>query len=171
MIDTVLFWALAVTAVASALSVITMRNPANSVMALLLTMFATAGLYALMGAPILALFQVIIYIGAVMVLFVFVIMLLNLNGPVLPRLKKPTVLVTGAVGTFMTAGAAWLAWKASSSGLSINSSLRLRPEYSVAEIAMELFSRHLLVFELTSVLLFAAVVGAVFITRKEKEPS
>lgn len=79
-----LFWALSFLAVGSALSVICMRSPANSVMGLLVTMFAAAGLFALMEAYILALFQVIIYIGAVMVLFVFVIMLLNLKRPVLP---------------------------------------------------------------------------------------
>lgn len=164
-----LFWALSFLAVGSALSVICMRSPANSVMGLLVTMFAAAGLFALMEAYILALFQVIIYIGAVMVLFVFVIMLLNLKRPVLPGLSKSNKIFMG-VGIALSTGAVWLVWRAlSNSGLS--AAAGLRPGNSVAAMAIELFSRHLLVFELTSVLLFAAAVGAVYLTRREKQSS
>lgn len=167
--DAVLFWILSVMAVGSALSVVCMRSPANSVMGLLVTMFAAAGLFALMEAYILALFQVIIYIGAVMVLFVFVIMLLNLRGPVLSGLSKSNAIVMGA-GIALSAGAVWVVWMAlANSGLS--AAAGLQPVNSAAEMAIELFSRHLLVFELTSVLLFAAAVGAVYLTRREKEPS
>lgn len=165
----ILFWALSVMAVTSALCVVCMRNPANSVMALLVTMFAAAGLFALMEAYVLALFQIIIYIGAILVLFVFVIMLLNLRGSVLSGLSKSNKIFMGA-GIALSTGAVWLVWRTLSNS-ALNAAAGLRPGNSAAEIAIELFSRHLLVFELTSVLLFAAAVGAVYLTRREKESS
>lgn len=167
--DSVLFWVLSILAVGSALLVICMRNPANSVMALLVMMIAAAGLFALMGAYVLALFQVIIYMGAVMVLFVFVVMLLNLKGPALGGFRKSSALSTGA-GVLLSAGSVYLAWMALS-GSGFAPSDGLKPGGSVARMAIELFRNHILVFELTSVLLFAAAVGAVYMTRKEKQTS
>jgi len=165
----ILFWALSVMAVTSALCVVCMRNPANSVMALLVTMFAAAGMFALMEAYVLALFQIIVYIGAILVLFVFVIMLLNLRGPVLSGLSKSNKIFMG-VGIALSTGAVWLVWRTLSNS-ALSAAAGLRPGNSVAAMAIELFSRHLLVFELTSVLLFAAAVGAVYLTRREKESS
>ena len=69
MIDTILFWGLAAATTVAALSVIILRKPADSVMALLALMVAIAGLFTLMGAYIVALFQIMIYIGAILVLF------------------------------------------------------------------------------------------------------
>ena len=171
MIESILFWGLALAAVASALCVVVLRNPVNCVMALLAAMLATAGLYALMGATVLALFQIIVYIGAVLVLFLFVVMLLDLKGPApgIPRNAAAVAMSAAAVG--LTAGMAWLGWRAVNLSIPAGPGGGLRPEPGLAEIALELFSRHLLVFELTSVLLLAAAVGAVLITRKERDPS
>jgi len=167
MIETFLFWVLAFAAVASALGVVALRSPVGSVMALLAAMLATAGLYALMGAPVLALFQVIVYIGAVLVLFLFVVMLLDLKGTT--ARGRPSTRSAAAAGIGLTAAAAWGAWKGFSQAPPAGG---LRPAPGVAEIALDLLSRHLLVFELTSVLLLAAAVGAVFISRtKKRRPS
>lgn len=169
MIETVLFWGLAAVAVASALAVVALRKPADSVMALLVLMIAIAGLFALMGAYVVALFQVIVYIGAVLVLFLFVVMLLNAKGTA--RTMKPGLagLAAGTAGVGLTAGAVWLAWKGFlSSGLPLRGEGALPAPPDVTALATELFTRHILVFELTSVLLFAAAVGAVYVTRKER---
>ncbi len=169
MIETILFWVLAAAAVASALGVVALRSPVGSVMALLAAMLATAGLYALMGAPVVALFQVIVYIGAVLVLFLFVVMLLDLKAPAAPARPAARAAAAGAAGVGLTAAAAWGAWKSFSPAAAAGG---LRPAPGVAEIALDLFGRHLLVFELTSVLLLAAAVGAVFISRtKKRRPS
>jgi NADH-quinone oxidoreductase subunit J len=169
MIETILFWVLAAVAVASALGVVTLRSPVGSVMALLAAMLATAGLYALMGAVVLALFQVIVYIGAVLVLFLLVVMLLDLKAPAAPARPAARAAAAGAAGVLFTAAAAWGAWR---SFLHTPPAGGLRPAPGVAEIALDLFGRHLLVFELTSVLLLAAAVGAVFISRtKKRRPS
>lgn len=171
MSETILFWGLALAAVASALCVVVLRNPVNSVMALLAAMLATAGLYALMGATVVALFQVIVYIGAVLVLFLFVVMLLNLKGPAAGTPRSPAAVAVSAAAIGLTAGMAWLGWRAMNLSIPAGQGGGLRPEPGLASIALELFGRHLLVFELTSVLLLAAAVGALLITRKEKDPS
>jgi NADH-quinone oxidoreductase subunit J len=134
-------------------------------MALLAAMLATAGLYALMGAPVVALFQVIVYIGAVLVLFLFVVMLLDLKGTAARGRPSARAAAAGAAGIGLTAAAAWGAWKSFSPAPPAGG---LRPAPGVAEIALDLFGRHLLVFELTSVLLLTAAVGAVFISRTNK---
>ena len=165
MIETVLFWGLAAAAVASALGVVALQNPVGSVMALLAAMLATAGLYALMGAVVVALFQLIVYIGAVLVLFLFVVMLLDLKASAAPARAA----ASGAAGVGITAAAGWAAWVAASHAPPAGSP---RPAPGVFELAFDLFGRHLLVFELTSVLLLAAAVGAVFISRtKKRRPS
>ena len=165
MIETILFWVLAAAAVASALGVVALRSPVGSVMSLLAAMLATAGLYALMGAPVVALFQVIVYIGAVLVLFLFVVMLLDLKGTAARGRPSARAAAAGAAGIGLTAAAAWGAWKSFSHAAPAGG---LRPAPGVAEIALDLFGRHLLVFELTSVLLLAAAVGAIFISRTNK---
>lgn len=169
MIEAVLFWGLAAAAVASALGVVALQNPVGSVMALLAAMLATAGLYALMGAVVVALFQLIVYIGAVLVLFLFVVMLLDLKAPVARGRPSVRTGAAGAAGVGLTAAAAWGAWMSFSHAPPAGG---LRPAPGVAEIALDLFGRHLLVFELTSVLLLAAAVGAIFISRtKKRRPS
>lgn len=176
MIDNIVFWILAVVAATGAVAVIALKNTINSVMALLVTMIAAAGIYALIGAYVLALFQVIIYIGAVLVLFVFVVMLLDLKSiPV--RRGRPGfgAVIAAAFGVVLTAGTVGLIWTVVSATNVLSDKMgpagTLRPGQSLAAIALELFGRHMLVFELTSILLFAAAVGAVFISRKEKNPS
>lgn len=164
MIETVLFWGLAAAAVASALGVVALQNPVGSVMALLAAMLATAGLYALMGAVVVALFQLIVYIGAVLVLFLFVVMLLDLKASAAPARAA----ASGAAGVGITAAAGWAAWVAASHAPPAGSP---RPAPGVFELAIDLFGRHLLVFELTSVLLLAAAVGAIFISRTGKRRS
>lgn len=169
MIEAVLFWGLAAAAVASALGVVALQNPVGSVMALLAAMLATAGLYALMGAVVVALFQLIVYIGAVLVLFLFVVMLLDLKGTTARGRPSARAAAAGAAGIGLTAAAAWGAWKGFSQAAPVGG---LRPAPGISEIAIDLFGRHLLVFELTSVLLLAAAVGAVFVSRtKKRRPS
>jgi len=172
MVETICFWGLAALAVISALAVVIMRKPADSVMALLVCMMAIAGLFALMGAYLAALFQVMIYIGAVLVLFIFVVMLLNIRGTESFKSLLPRPLVSAGAGIAILGGIVWISWKTLMvSGLFRMPERVLHPGPRVTEISMELFGRHILVFELTSVLLLAAAVGAVYLTRKEKNKS
>src|SRR5215475_7650505 len=92
----ILFWVLSAVAVSCALGVILSRNPVNSVMFLILTFFAISGHYILMNAQFLAIVNIIVYAGAIMVLFLFVIMLMNLNRDSEPR-KNKWLKLAGAV--------------------------------------------------------------------------
>ena len=92
----ILFWVLSATAVGCALGVILSRNPINSVMFLIGTFFAISGHYCLMNAQFLAIVNIIVYAGAIMVLFLFVIMLMNLNADVEPQ-KGQLVQLAGVI--------------------------------------------------------------------------
>ena len=169
MIETVLFWGLAAVAVASALAVVALRKPADSVMALLVLMIAIAGLFALMGAYVVALFQVIVYIGAVLVLFLFVVMLLNAKGTAHSMKPGLAGLTAGTAGVNLTAGAVLAAWKGVLfPGLSLPGGGALPGPPGGTPPATGRFPPDILGFRLTSVLLFAAAVGAVYVTRKER---
>src|SRR6202453_3982513 len=92
----ILFWVLSAIAVGCALGVILSRNPVNSVMFLIITFFAISGHYILMNAQFLAIVNIIVYAGAIMVLFLFVIMLMNLNADVEPQ-KGQLVQLAGVI--------------------------------------------------------------------------
>jgi NADH-quinone oxidoreductase subunit J len=161
-----LFYFLSLMAVLGAIMVVTRKSPVDSVLFLLLTMMALAGHYAMLDAPFLAAVQVIVYAGAVVVLFLFVIMMLNLSRDrMLPKYlkRKRSLYSIGGVALMlvMTAlfreGSNWLpVAKESVSG-------------TVEAMGMDLFQRWVYPFELTSVLLLAAMVGAVALTRKAQE--
>jgi len=168
MMETILFWTLAGMAVLSALAVIAFRNPVNSVMALFVTLLVTAGIYLQMGAYGIALFQVIVYIGAVLVLFLFVVMILDLKTPGGWSVFSSRTLAMGTAGFLLAGGGAWFAWRAPGFPWTEAPAGAPGPGPAIREIALDLFTRHLLVFELTSVLLLAAAVGAVLIGRKER---
>jgi len=160
-----LFYFLSFLAVLAALMVVFSRNPVFSVLYLVITLFSIAGHYVLMDAQFLAAVHVIVYAGAIMVLFLYVIMLLNLNKETEPQkgifLK---VAATASTGLFMVVligslkGAEQvIATKEPMEGLGY-----------VKHLGTVLFKDFLLPFEISSLLLLAAMVGAVMLGRKEK---
>jgi NADH-quinone oxidoreductase subunit J len=166
----VLFWTFAGIAVLSALLCITRRNPVVGALWLVVTMFQIAAMFVLLDAQFLAVLQVLVYAGAIMVLFLFVIMLLNLGGATPPDMRGPAglavaTLLAGAMGLqlFIVARSAppadvtlppgALAAAQQSQGL-------------VASVARPLFTTYLVPFEITSVLLLAAIVGAVVLAKR-----
>lgn len=164
--ETAFFILLAALAIFSALMVILKRNPIASVLFLVLTLFVTAALYVLLMAPFLAVIQIIVYAGAVIVLFLFVLMLLNIN-----RIQEggaPTLKVLGVVvaGLLLVVTAVVLRSVAipADSGF-----LRSSPEGfgSVEAVGRSLFTTYLLPFEIASFLLLAAIIGAVVLAKKK----
>jgi NADH-quinone oxidoreductase subunit J len=163
MIDLVVFGAAAGLALASALIVVLQRNPTYSAFALIVTLCSLSAIYGLLGSPFIAVLQIVVYAGAIMVLFLFVIMLLNVRAEDHAR--------TGL--TPMKAAAAALA------GLLVlqvgSVVLRADPpavpsayDASTEVMARELFSEHFLyVFEATSILILAALVGAIILAKKD----
>jgi len=176
---TILFLILAVIAVFSAVMVVTRKSPVASAVYLVLTMCCLAGLFAMLGALFLAAFQIIVYAGAIMVLFLFVIMLLNLRrdefGPDPKTLQKYLGITFAAiillqsvliVGWAVKDGSDSSMTAPADSSMVVNSDLEAN--YLSAEaVAETLFTRFAYPFEITSVLLLAAILGAVVIARKK----
>ena len=161
-----LFWASAATACLMGLLVVFLPDPVSSALALVATLCAVAGLFLSLGAQFISMVQVIVYAGAIMVLFLFVIMLLQLRGG--PRAGRagfgPRVLgvLLGAgllaeLGSVVTA-ATYPAGPGEPGFFASNNTL---------EIGRVLYSRYLVPFEVTSVLLLVALVGAVVLAKRK----
>lgn len=149
-------------AVGGSILVVTRKHPLASALYLILTLFAVAALFVLRQAHFLAVIQVIVYAGAVVVLFVFVIMLLNVPEGRLPVERVTGMRFLGAVaaGLLILEGAV----------LARRHGLPAAPPAdsgSVQAVGRALFTDYLLAFEVTSVLLLAAVVGAIALAKKK----
>jgi len=164
-----LFYLFATGAVISAAMCILRRNPISAVMWLVSTMFSVAGIYLLLEAPFIAAIQVLVYAGAVMVLFLFVIMLLNLGVPA-SDLRGP-MSMAGAIAVvgllLVELGALW-AYTPERLAAEAARTAALSPASGnvVLDVAGPLFSTYLIPFEVTSVLLLAAIVGAVVLAKR-----
>lgn len=157
-----LFILLAVVSLVASLGMLISRNPVTSALWLILTLFCVAGLYLTLNAQFIAVIQILVYAGAIMVLFLFVIMLLNLAA--LPRLGA--VDWKKAVGFVL--GTAILAQLISVIVTSAESpAVELSQTGTAVEIAKELFIRYALAFEVIGVLLLVATVGAVMLAQRK----
>jgi NADH-quinone oxidoreductase subunit J len=173
--NALLFYVFAAAAVAASLLVIGQRNPIYSVLLLIGSFAALAGLYVLLQAPFLAVIQIIIYAGAIMVLFLFVVMLLNAPQETVPEdrarhltLKGPRRL--GALlGAVLLVELVWAISSASPTDASQAAARNGLPEAvsSVAAIGTALFRDYALAFEVTSILIIVAMVGAVVLAKRE----
>ena len=167
--ETVSFYIFAAIAVVASLLVVGQRNPMYSVMLLITSFGALAGLYVLLDAPFTAVTQIIIYAGAIMVLFLFVVMLLNVPreepAPTAAGLVGPTGLKIGAVLSALLA--IEVVWALSSLATTMFDPSHADSVSDVATIGRMLFTHHAFAFEATSILILVAMVGAVVLARKE----
>lgn len=172
-ISPVTFTILGGMAIACALLVVFKKNPVSSAFSLVLLFAAFAGIYAMLGAHLIAALQVLVYAGAIMVLFVFVIMLLNADEPSFDMGRSHPALRI-LVGVFCLILLGFFVWAQSKSGAGAGAA-KVGP-FTVEAVAgaggnskvvsQLMFSRYILPFELTSVLLLAGIVGAVAIAKR-----
>jgi NADH-quinone oxidoreductase subunit J len=165
------FWFFAGVAILGALMCITRRSPVASAIWLVVTLFAVAVLFALLDAQFLAVLQVLVYAGAIMVLFLFVIMLLNLGRPGATDVKGwggkfLATLLAGGVGLQLLAAARSAPPDAIRLPAGAMAAMQ-REQGLVAAVARPLYSEYLIPFEITSVLLLAAIVGAVVLAKRK----
>lgn len=165
MIETAFFYIFTSLMVLAALLVVFSRNPVYSVLSLLVVMFCLASLFVMLGAFFVAALQILLYAGAVLVLFLFVIMLLNLAPEALKRVR---IFTARGMGTIAALGF-----------LGIFTQIYLRSNRadgfpapalqngSVESIGRELFTTYLLPFELVSFIILAAIIGAVTLAKQE----
>ena len=170
-VDVLFFWIFAVVAIVSAVLVVGQRNPMYSVLLLVVMFMAFSGFYVLLNAPFMAVVQIIIYVGATMVLFLFVVMLLNVSredaeGTPSPRLAMgPGPRRFGAVLAVLLA--VELIWALRT--IADAPFAEADPATSdVAALGLRLFREYAFAFEATSILILVAMVGAVIIARKER---
>lgn len=159
-----IFWFLSFVALMSALNVVFSKNPVYSVLSLIITFFAITGHYLLLSAQFLAAVHIIVYAGAIMVLFLYVIMMLNLNKETEPRKKMYIrVIAVVAIGMLMVTLVGALKGAEASAILVQNPGVG-----KVEELGKLLFSKDafLLPFEVSSILFLSAMVGSVYLSKK-----
>ena len=164
-----LFWIFAIIIFVSALVVVLAKNPITSALALIITFFILAGYYVVLSAQFLAAVQVVVYAGAIMVLFLFVIMLLNLQK--LPEMF-PTKKTTTAVLGIVVGGVLFLLALKALTGVPVSGAGAAEIDVdmgSTANLGSKLFTTYLLPFEIASVLLLSAIIGAVVLIRRSPD--
>ena len=165
-----LFIVFAALAIAGALNLLLQKHPINSALSLVVVMMSLAVLYWSLGAEFLAAAQVIVYSGAIMVLFVFTIMLLNAGEEEHTTGSRAAYLagIPGAIAVFCLLSFVFLS-ESKALGNAHLGGLLDNGLSNIAEISQVLFTRLLLPFEVTSVLILVAILGAVVLARKEEE--
>lgn len=159
-----LFYFLSAIMILTALFVVFSKNPVDSVIYLIICFIAMAGQYILLNSQFLAVVHVIVYTGAIMVLFLFVIMLLNLNKEIIMQKSKVTrisAVITGGIFFLVMVAATRLVFE-------------IHPRYAfdskiglVSEVGHTLFHEFLLPFEISSVLFISSMIGAVMFGKKD----
>ncbi len=160
--EQILFVIFGAIAVGGALMVVTRRHPMASALYLILTLFSVAALFVLRQAHFLAAIQVIVYAGAVVVLFIFVIMLINVPDRKLPVERATGLRFLGVIvaGLFIVETALVARRLGEPAGRAVDAG-------SVQAVGRALFGDYLLAFEVTSVLLLAGVIGAIALAKKK----
>jgi NADH-quinone oxidoreductase subunit J len=159
----ILFWVLAVISLLSAIGVVVAKNPVHSVLLLIVTFFDIAGLYILLNAQFLAVVHIIVYAGAIMVLFLFVIMLMNLNASGEPQ-KNNLVKFAGVISGGLLLLVLVAALKRADTGMLAQGATDIG---LVKNLGRALFKDFVLPFEVSSILFLSAMIGAIVIGKKD----
>jgi NADH-quinone oxidoreductase subunit J len=172
--EVVTFYVLAGVAIVASAMVIGQRNPMYSVLLLIASFAALAGLYIQLDAPFVAVAQIIIYAGAIMVLFLFVVMLLNAPQEDAAEwdrthpLRRPGIARFGAaLAGVLILQLAYALMRVNELAAPVGGQTSAAAVSSVRELGRVLFDRHAFAFEATSVLILVAMVGAVVLARRE----
>ena len=170
--ELVVFVLASLMAVIGAVGVVVRRNPVHAAMSLVLTLFGIAVIFVQQGAHFLAAVQVIVYAGAIVVLFLFVIMLLGVDQAedlsIEPlTVQRPLAAVIGVSMVGLLTGAVLTSDNAvMRTGAGLSSPTLDSPDANVKELARSIFGDHVFAFEVTSILLLVAVVGTVILARR-----
>ncbi|MFQ8431965.1 NADH-quinone oxidoreductase subunit J [Amaricoccus sp. W119] len=166
------FYLFAIVAVVSGVLVISARNPVHSVLWLILAFFSAAGLFVLLGAEFVAMLMLIVYVGAVAVLFLFVVMMLDVDFAALRAgvaRYLPIGLLIGLV-LLVQLGFAFGAWELSDEALSLRQAVTPPPDqvHNTAALGDLLYTRYVLLFQLAGLVLLVAMVGAIVLTLRKR---
>jgi NADH-quinone oxidoreductase subunit J len=176
MLEAVLFYVFAAVAVGASLLVIGQRNPMYSIMLLIASFGALSALYIQLDAPFVAMAQIIVYAGAIMVLFLFVVMLLNAPQEDAAQwdrthpLRRPGVARFGAMlAALLIVQLVWALVRVNDAGAAVGVRGDVAEISSVRSVGRVLFTDYVFAFEATSVLILVAMVGAVVLAAREEK--
>jgi NADH-quinone oxidoreductase subunit J len=163
----IVFYYLAAASIASAILAITRRKPIHSLLWVLALFLHVAGIFVLAGAEFLAAVQIIVYAGAILVFYLFFLMLVDLpSEAAAPRFSNHWLLAVAAGGAFAT-----LIWYAQDAGVLLpEAPPPSAPAGNLASVGTALFTEFVLPFEIVSLVLLAAIVGAVVMAKRKTEP-
>jgi NADH-quinone oxidoreductase subunit J len=172
-IQVICFYLFAIVAVASGVMVITARNPVHSVLFLILAFFNAAGLFVLLGAEFLAMILVVVYVGAVAVLFLFVVMMLDVNFVELRRGAVQYLPIGAVVGLVLLAELVLVAgfWVAGPALTAVAAA----PTPALAQLSNTqalgalIYTRYVYAFQASGVVLLIAMIGAIVLTLRSRE--
>lgn len=164
-ITEILFWFLSALALVSAIMVLTSKNPVHSVLWLIATFFAISGHYILLNAQFLAIVNLIVYAGAIMVLFLFVIMLMNLDASIEPK-RSMWMKFAGVISGGLLLAVLLSVVRTSVDLTGKTAELKSGDIGLIQNLGKVLFTQYAVPFEISSVLFLSAMVGAVVIGKK-----
>ena len=167
-----LFFTFAAVVIASAVGVVTSKNPVHSALFLVLTFFSCSAIWLMLEAEFLAITLVLVYVGAVMVLFLFVVMMLDIN---IVKMRKGFVSYLPAGGLFALLMVAIMVWVVGPVGpdvmgtAALNNAVRHAADYSNTEALGEiLYTEYVLAFEIAAVILLVAIIAAISLTLRRR---
>jgi NADH-quinone oxidoreductase subunit J len=169
-ITAIAFYVLAVIAVAAALGVVSARNPVHSVLFLITTFFSSAGLFVLLGAEFLAMLLVVVYVGAVAVLFLFVVMMLDVDFVRLKQGYAQYLPIGLAIGALILGEMVFVSWVVAHRGAAAgHTPLAPSPDISNAQaIGSVLYTQYVYYFQAAGLVLLVAMIGAIVLTLRHK---
>ena len=164
------FYLFASSAIAAGLMVVLSRNPVHSVLWLILAFLSSAGLFVLLGAEFVAMLLMIVYVGAVAVLFLFVVMMLDVDFAELKgemARYMPLGLLMGVV-VLMELGIAFGAWEASPTAETMRAAATPENIHNTAALGLLIYDRYILMFQLAGLVLLVAMIGAIVLTLRHR---
>ena len=171
-VQALVFYLFATVTVAAGVMVISTRNPVHSVLFLILAFFNAAGLFVLMGAEFLAMILVVVYVGAVAVLFLFVVMMLDINFVELRQGFLQYLPVGGLIGVILLAELVMVlgAWVAAPEAIGAAQVPMHPPEQvsNIRAIGQVLYTKYIYLFQVAGLILLVAMVGAIVLTLRQR---
>ncbi|HQU70181.1 MAG TPA: NADH-quinone oxidoreductase subunit J [Albidovulum sp.] len=164
------FYLFAITTLTAGLMVVLSRNPVHSVLWLILAFLSSSGLFVLLGAEFVAMLLIIVYVGAVAVLFLFVVMMLDVDFAELKgemARYMPLGLLIGVV-ILMQLGIAFGAWEAAPTAEGMRAAVTPDGVQNTAAIGLLLYDRYILMFQLAALILLVAMIGAIILTLRHR---
>jgi NADH-quinone oxidoreductase subunit J len=172
MVEAIFFYMFSAVLLGSGVAVIAARNPVHSVLFLILAFFNAAGLFVMLGAEFLAMILVIVYVGAVAVLFLFVVMMLDINFAELRRGMLRHVPVGGTVGAVLLAELCWIYKSWTTSGVVANAAQPIPDPAAISNtqaLGQVLYTHYIYLFQVSGLILLVAMIGAITLTLRERK--